>query len=138
MKQSGDQPSFTAHNPTSIHPPLGGYSHGLEIPAGARLLFISGQVGVRADGMCPHDCSGQLEVAWSNVDAVLESAAMERRKVVKVVCYLKDEMYAEDYARSSRAYFGGHRPAMSAAIVRRLWAPEWLFELELVAAAVDG
>ena len=34
------------YNPTTIAAPVGAYSHAIEVPAGARTLFISGQVGV--------------------------------------------------------------------------------------------
>ena len=30
------------HNPSSLFPPYRGYVHALEVPAGSRLLFISG------------------------------------------------------------------------------------------------
>ena len=41
------------HNPDSVAAPEGGYSHGLEIAAGHRLLFISGQIPAWPDGSAP-------------------------------------------------------------------------------------
>ena len=37
-------------NPDSVHAPLGLYSHTAVVPSGTRLLYLSGQVGVRPDG----------------------------------------------------------------------------------------
>ena len=37
-------------NPETIAPPLGSYSHAVEVPEGSKVLFISGQVGIDADG----------------------------------------------------------------------------------------
>ena len=36
----------TALNPTQIHPPFAPYSHGIVVPAGQRLVFCSGQLGI--------------------------------------------------------------------------------------------
>ena len=33
------------HNPDSVAPPFGTYSHGIEVPPDARWLYVSGQVG---------------------------------------------------------------------------------------------
>ncbi len=35
------------HNPLSIAAPIGTYSHGIEVPPGARWLHVAGQIGVR-------------------------------------------------------------------------------------------
>jgi enamine deaminase RidA (YjgF/YER057c/UK114 family) len=37
------------HNPPTIAPPFSRYSHGVEAPAKARWLHVSGQVGVTAE-----------------------------------------------------------------------------------------
>ena len=37
-------------------------AHGVEIPAGARLLFTNGQVGLRPSGKVPTDTSDQIEI----------------------------------------------------------------------------
>ena len=44
---------FTRHYPADVPPPVGGYVQGLEVPAGTRLLFVSGQIPVRPDGTVP-------------------------------------------------------------------------------------
>ena len=40
-------------NPPAIRPPFARYSHGIEIPPGARLVYCSGQLGVGADDRSP-------------------------------------------------------------------------------------
>jgi enamine deaminase RidA (YjgF/YER057c/UK114 family) len=37
-------------NPSNIHAPVGAYSHTAAVPAGTELIFVSRQVGMRADG----------------------------------------------------------------------------------------
>ena len=36
--------------PTTIAAPLANYAHGIEVPAGARMIRTSGQLGLAADG----------------------------------------------------------------------------------------
>ena len=38
------------HDPAAIYAPLGAYTHAVEIPAGTRMLTVSGQIGIRPDG----------------------------------------------------------------------------------------
>ena len=64
------------------------YSHGVEVPAGARWLHIAGQVGMGPDGSLPEDAEGQFEQAWQNVLAVLEDAGMGPEDLVGVNAYI--------------------------------------------------
>jgi 2-iminobutanoate/2-iminopropanoate deaminase len=126
------------HNPETVHPPVGDlYSHAVEVPPGARLLFIAGQLGIDVDGNVPESCEAQLEIAWSNVKEILKSADMTMDNIIKVTCYLKDPMYASAYARSCEKFLGSNKPAMTATIVRQLWSAEWHFEFDAVAAKVN-
>ena len=61
---------FIIRNPTTIAPPGGRYSHAIELPANARLLFASGQVGVDKNGKPGITIEKQCEFAWKNVMAI--------------------------------------------------------------------
>ena len=50
------------HNPRSVAAPIGTYSHGVEVPPGARWLHVAGQIGVRPDGSVPATIEEQTEV----------------------------------------------------------------------------
>ena len=67
----------TPRNPATIHAPLAAYSHQIEVSGQERLLIVSGQVGMRADGSLPDDPLEQLGVAFDNVERNLEEAGME-------------------------------------------------------------
>ncbi|MGI8477503.1 MAG: hypothetical protein ACR2OO_14190 [Thermomicrobiales bacterium] len=41
------------HNPDSVAPPNGGYSHAVEVGPGARWLYVSGTIPQRPDGDVP-------------------------------------------------------------------------------------
>ena len=123
------------HNPETIAPAFSRYSLGVEAPAGARWLHVSGQVGVRPDGALVHGAEGQIEAAWSNVLAVLASAGMGPHDLVKVTTYLTR---AEDTGRVRQIrdrMLAGAQPASTLIIVNALASPDWLVEIEAVAAA---
>lgn len=123
------------HNPESIAKPRGAYSHGIEVPAGQRLLFVSGQLGYAADGRLPATFEEQADRVWQNIGEVLKAAGMQFSDIVKMSTLV---VRPEDYvaARSFRAkYLGEHRPASTAVVVSRLTSPDNLIEIEVMAAA---
>ena len=119
------------HNPQT---PLANYSHGIEVPPNARWLHISGQVAVDKDGNTPEGFEKQVELVFANLRAVLETAGMTPRDLVKVNVYLlrPEDIPALRTARD--AFQGDARPASTLVIVSRLVRPEWLVEIEAVAA----
>lgn len=121
-------------NPAAVSPPVGRYSHGVLVPAGAPLLFISGQIGSRADGSVPEDFAEQARNAWGNLLAILKEAGMAPENLVKTTAYLTRTSDLPTY-REVRARFVSHvRPASVLIFVPALVDPRWLFEIEAVAA----
>ncbi|NQU11009.1 RidA family protein [bacterium] len=125
----------TLHNPDTVHSPVGSYSHALEVPPGARWLFISGQVGLTRDGQAPEDFAGQCELVWSNLGRVLAAAAMTKDNLVKLTVYLVREEDLPAFREVRDRFLHGHRPATTLVFVRALARPPWLIEIEAVAAA---
>jgi 2-iminobutanoate/2-iminopropanoate deaminase len=122
-----------AHDPPAVPAPIGGYSQGLEVPAGARLLFISGQIPVRTDGSVPADFAGQCDLVWDHIMAVLASAGMGPEHLVKVTTFLAGRDHADTNSRIRRERLGAARPALTV-LIAEIFAPEWLLEIEAVAA----
>ena len=117
-----------------MSPPVGRYSHGVLVPAGAPLLFISGQIGSRTDGSVPEDFAEQARNAWGNLFAILKEAGMAPENLVKTTAYLTRTSDLPTY-REVRASFVSHvRPASVVIFVPALVDPRWLFEIEAVAA----
>jgi 2-iminobutanoate/2-iminopropanoate deaminase len=125
-------------NPAAIATPLGAYTHAIEIPRGARVLHISGQVGVRADGVVAEGIEAQLECAWQNIVAILAAAEMAPTDIVKVTTFLTRPEDFKVHPRIRAKYLGDARPTATALCVVALAAPEFLCEIEATAArAVD-
>ena len=122
------------HNPAEIAPPIGAYSHGIEVPPGARTLHISGQVGIAPDGKVAPGIEGQTEAALNTIVGILKAAGMGVQDIVKMTTFLID---ANDIAkvRAVRVrILGDHRPASTLLVISRLAAPEYLIEIEATAA----
>jgi len=120
----------TARDPETIHPPLGAYSHQVEVPAGARLLVMAGQVGRTVDGRVPEDPIEQAVVALDNVRHNLEAAGMGVGDVVKLTWYVVGQMDAQRRRELLTAWLGDHRPASTLVYVSALAAPEYRVEID--------
>jgi len=121
------------HNPPSVFPGST-YSHGIEVPANARWLYVSGQVGAAKDGKPREGIEAQTDQAWENLKAILASAGMSMENVVKITTYLVDENHIEGYRKGRAKHLGDFRPASTLVVVKRLAIPAWLVEVEAVAA----
>jgi 2-iminobutanoate/2-iminopropanoate deaminase len=122
------------YTPDTIAPPVAAYSHAVEIAPGARTLHISGQIGVKPDGGIAEGIAAQVEQAWKNLVAILDDAGMGVEDIVRTTTFVTR---ADDVAatREIRArYLGDLKPASTLLVVAALARPEYLFELEAVAA----
>ena len=124
-----------SHNPGSIAPPLSRYSHAIEAPAGARWLHVSGQVGIKPDGTLAEGIEAQIEQALLNVFAVLKSAGMSRHHLVKLSVFLLDQQNVGAFRTIRDKLLLPAEPASTLLIVTGLARPEFLVEIEAIAAA---
>ncbi len=126
------------HNPISVLKSYEAiYAHAVEVPAAARTVYVSGQVGVRGDdGLVDRGFQEQCRQAIANIEAVLAPARMTLKNIVKVTIFLTRR---EDLPllRNVRGKHLAVAPAVTVVIVAGLHDPNWLVEIEAVAAAVD-
>ena len=52
--------------PPAIRPPFARYAHAVEVAAGARLLFASGQLGLQPDDALPEGAQAQAARCLAN------------------------------------------------------------------------
>lgn len=126
---------LTRHNPAALAPPFSSYSHGITAPAEARWLLVSGQVGVDPGGGLAEPPRAQFEQTWRNLLAVLADAGMAPRDLVKVTAYLTRPEDVPLFRETRDAALDGAEPASTLIIVAGLAHPDWLVEIEAVAAA---
>lgn len=125
---------ITKHNPNRIAAPAGPYTHAIETPPGTRLLHIAGQVGMAPDGRMADGFEAQAQQAWENLLAVLEVAGMTVENLVKLNHFLIDQSQVAAYGPIREGFLRGHRPASTLLIVKDLAKPDWLFEIDGIAA----
>jgi reactive intermediate/imine deaminase len=105
-------------------------SHYCHVVRAGNLVFVSGTVGIRADGSIPEDVVTQFDVALDNLGACLKAAGTAPHQVVKVTVFLTD---VNDRARINPArqrFFGEHRPASTLVEVSALVLPALKVEIE--------
>jgi enamine deaminase RidA (YjgF/YER057c/UK114 family) len=123
------------HNPSDgVYAATGDYVHALEVRGAERMLFVSGTMGLDPDGVAGATLDDQLELVWTNIGAILDSAGMTVDNVVRVTSYLRDASYAETNAAARNAALGGRLVPTTAIVVETL-VSDWLVEIEVVAVA---
>jgi enamine deaminase RidA (YjgF/YER057c/UK114 family) len=123
------------HNPADVFEPYASYDHAVEAPAGARTLYISGLNGFNADGTTMSTTfNEQARLIWQHLGRVLASANMTYSDLVALRFYLADPAFDAANVELLTSYLGDHRAARTV-VCARLLDPQWLIEIEAIAAA---
>jgi enamine deaminase RidA (YjgF/YER057c/UK114 family) len=120
--------------PAAVAPPFSAYSHAVEAPAGARFLYVSGQLGVAPNGTVAGDFAGQANQAFLNVMAILKEAGMGPGDLVRINTYLTDSADIGAYREIRDRHMGGHEAASTMLVISALAQPRFKIEVEAVAA----
>jgi 2-iminobutanoate/2-iminopropanoate deaminase len=124
----------TPLNPTQIHPPFAPYSHGIVVPAGQRLVFCSGQLGIAADKFVPADCEGQARICFDNIAAILGEAGMSLANIVRINAFVTGREHLASYMAVRNALLAEPYPASTLMLVTGFARPEFVVEIEAIAA----
>ena len=121
-------------NPNAIHPPFAAYAHGVEIPAGARVVFCSGQLGIGRDGIVPEDVESQARLCFRAIAAILGEASMTLHDLIRINAYVASAQYLGGYMKVRDEFVSNPPPASTLLIVQGFARPEFKVEIEAVAA----
>jgi 2-iminobutanoate/2-iminopropanoate deaminase len=118
---------------TGIASQIGRYADAVRIPAGYDQIVLSGTPGLAPDGTLPDGIEAQSEQAWTNVETILTAAGAALTDIVSVRQWLRS---AEDVGAyvEVRKRFVEHRPTFMLGVDVGLVRPEFLVEIEVVAA----
>jgi enamine deaminase RidA (YjgF/YER057c/UK114 family) len=107
----------------------------------ARMIYLSGQTAADASyRVTASDFRSQLNAVFDNIALALEAAGAGFEHIVKTTIYLTD-IRNRDAMREVRAQRLGHLaapPANTALVVQSLIEPEFLVEMDVVAAVPLG
>jgi enamine deaminase RidA (YjgF/YER057c/UK114 family) len=132
-----DNSNFHLSNPPQLHKPTG-YSHMVEIKAG-KMIYIAGQVALDASGniVGKDDYRAQIQQVFRNLKTALEAAGADFQSVIKLNYYVVDTVDAAEffaYREVRDQYVDTAKPPVATlVVVRRLFRPEFLIEIEAVA-----
>ena len=121
-------------NASDAPQPVGGYSQAVDLLGINRIVVVSGQIPVTADGRVPESFEEQARQAWANLIAQLKAADMTLDNLVKVTIFLSDRKYIPEYRRVRQDVLAG-RPIALTTIITGIFDEQWLLEIEGIAAA---
>jgi 2-iminobutanoate/2-iminopropanoate deaminase len=115
--------------------PVGNYKMATRMEGG-RLLYISGQVAWDEAGnlVGKGDVRVQARQAFANLKAVLQAAGGDVGNLMKITTYITRIEDFPAVAEARTATFSGELPASTLIVVKSLFHPDFLIEVEGVAA----
>jgi enamine deaminase RidA (YjgF/YER057c/UK114 family) len=132
-------PSITRINPPELGTPPG-YSQVVDVSAG-RIVFIAGQTAVDRDGnvIGKNDFPAQAAQVFRNLGIALEAARCTPANLVKLTVFLTDMDNLVRYREARNRFFASVTPPAAPAVtlveVAKLYGPEFMIEIEAIAAA---
>ena len=97
------------------------------------LLFVSGQVGSRADGSPAPELDEQVHLAFQNLNAILAAAGCSFDDVIDVTVFMVDPETQFERAWAVAAEYWGHAPYPTATAVGVTWLSGFQFEIKVIA-----
>jgi enamine deaminase RidA (YjgF/YER057c/UK114 family) len=112
------------------------YSQLAFVPAGAQLVFVSGQGGDNPDGSFAPDFQTQATAAFRNLGFAIEAAGAKTTDVAKITVMIvgHDMEKLAVMQAAQRALLGEHHPAATLIPVPCLALPQMQIEVEAVLA----
>ena len=125
--------------PANSAPPVGPYSPAVRV---GDFLYCSGQIPldpVTGNLVATIDIRPQVEQSLRNVQALLEASGLTFANVVKATVFLTDMDNLARYREARNRFFDSVTPRAAPAVtlveVSRLYGPDFLIEIEAIAAA---
>jgi enamine deaminase RidA (YjgF/YER057c/UK114 family) len=126
-------------NPSSL-PPSRGYTQVVEVPAGHRLVYLSGQVPLDSTGALRGgtDFRSQARQVFENLRAGLAAVGADFEDVVKLNFYVLDMRHLTALREVRDRYVNAAAPPASTLVqVSGLFRDDVLLEIEAIAAVSE-
>ena len=118
---------------STVHKTVG-YSHAAR--AAGTLLFVAGQIAQDPDGniVGRGDIEAQAVQVFENLQAVLKAGGASLNDVVKLTTYTTNVAHRAKIAEVRARYFTSYFPPNTFLVVASLATPDYLLEIEAIAA----
>ncbi|HZR85188.1 MAG TPA: RidA family protein [Bradyrhizobium sp.] len=131
-------PSIRRINPPELGSPPG-YSQIVDVSA-RRIIFIAGQTALDRDGnvIGKGDFAAQATQVFANLTHALRSSGCTAANVVKLTVFVTDMNNLGAYREARNRFFASVTPPAAPAVtlveVSKLYGPDFLIEIEAIAA----
>jgi enamine deaminase RidA (YjgF/YER057c/UK114 family) len=125
-------------NPSELGVPPG-YSQIVDVRAN-RIIFIAGQTALDRHGALvgKNDFAAQAERVFQNLSAALKAVNCTAGNLVKLTVFLRDIGHLSTYREARNRFFATVTPPAAPAVtlveVSNLYGPDFLIEIEAIAA----
>ena len=126
-------------NPPALGTPPG-YSQVVDVSA-SRIIFIAGQTALDRDGnvVGKGDFAAQARQVFTNLATALQAVECTAGNLVKLTVFLTDMNNLAAYREARNRFFASVTPVAAPAVtlveVSKLYGPDFLIEIEAIAAA---
>ena len=123
-------------NPEGISKPFSNYSHVVTAEGAQKLVFCAGQVAADAGGnvLPPDDFDAQAKLVMENLTKALAAGGAKISDVTKMTIYIVNQHDVPKARNILKTYFAGHAPGSTLCVLRGLANPNFLVEIEAIAA----
>ncbi len=98
-------------------------------------MITAGQLGIGPDERIPEGSEAQADICFANIAAILAEDGMTMSDIVRLSVYVTAREHMEGYRRSRDRQFPGTPPTTTLIMVAGLVKPEFVIEIEAIAAA---
>ena len=135
-QREGAMAKINRINPEGISKPFSNYSHVVTAEGAQKLVFCAGQVAADVDGkvLPPDDFDAQAKMVMANLTKALAAGGAKLSDVTKITIYLCNPHDVPKARGLLQTYFEGHPPGSTLCILRGLANPNFLLEIEAIAA----
>ena len=126
--------TITLLNPSNAPKPAANYSNVAIIPAGKKLLSISGQIGNDIEGEIAESLEEQYRLALQNINLIVESQGGTKEDIAKITVFMTNEPDWIKIKSAADEFLPSPRPSMSFIYVKGLFRPDIKVEVEGLAA----
>jgi enamine deaminase RidA (YjgF/YER057c/UK114 family) len=122
--------------PADIAPPFARYAHGVAASETGGIVVTSGQLALADDGTVPDGAEAQAALIFANLDAILREGGTDREHILRINAFVTGREHMAGYMAARDAWLAdvAHLPASTLMIVSGFTRPEFVVEIEVMAA----
>jgi 2-iminobutanoate/2-iminopropanoate deaminase len=100
------------------------------------LVFVAGQTSRDSSGKIVHagNFALQADQVFENLNEALATVGLSLKDLLQITIYVTDPRFRNDLRSISIKHMGGHLPASTLVVVAGLAEPEFLIEIDAIAA----